>query len=327
MSFIGKVSREYFNAILRIILPATGFLFIMQALFQPLEGQELFRIWFLASNNGKYVIWHSGMPLRIFVMVSSFTLFLLTTHPSELMSDLTRRGLPGQFAYVIISTLQIFAANASQGTDHHRRPTFTRTGYAEQFPQTGQCSLIPLVGPLVFGSLVEVEERAIAIEAAGSHPHRVKTSLHEIPDTNSDRSDSLDAASTLVIISLAPQIMAIVNLQNVTYKYPLTDSPALQNINLQVKEGEFVAVVGPNGAGKSTLCYTLAGFVPHFFKGELTGTVEVAGMESSKSTLDEWVLNVGLAFQNPFNQISGAKYTVFEELLLDWKTSACRATK
>ncbi|HMX18955.1 MAG TPA: ABC transporter ATP-binding protein, partial [Anaerolineales bacterium] len=91
-------------------------------------------------------------------------------------------------------------------------------------------------------------------------------------------------------------------------------TPALQNVNLQVNEGEFVAVVGPNGAGKSTLCYTLAGFAPHFFKGEMSGTVEVAGKESSKSTLDEWVLNVGLAFQNPFNQISGAKYTVFEEI-------------
>jgi energy-coupling factor transporter ATP-binding protein EcfA2 len=108
--------------------------------------------------------------------------------------------------------------------------------------------------------------------------------------------------------------MAIVNLNNVTYKYPLTNSPALQNVNLQVAEGEFVAVVGPNGAGKSTLCYALAGFVPHFFKGELTGMVEVDGKDLLKSTLSEWVLNVGLAFQNPFNQISGAKYTVFEEL-------------
>ncbi|MBL8080934.1 MAG: ABC transporter ATP-binding protein [Anaerolineales bacterium] len=108
--------------------------------------------------------------------------------------------------------------------------------------------------------------------------------------------------------------MAFVNLKNVTYKYPLTDKPALQNINLQIKEGEFVAIVGPNGAGKSTLCYTLAGFAPHFFKGELSGTVEVAGKISNQSTLDEWVLNVGLAFQNPFNQISGAKYTVFEEI-------------
>jgi len=108
--------------------------------------------------------------------------------------------------------------------------------------------------------------------------------------------------------------MAIVNLQNVTYKYPLTDAPALQKINLQVNEGEFLAVVGPNGAGKSTLCYTIAGFVPHFFKGEITGVVEVAGKESNKSSLPEWVLNVGLAFQNPFNQISGAKYTVYEEI-------------
>ncbi len=108
--------------------------------------------------------------------------------------------------------------------------------------------------------------------------------------------------------------MAIVTLQNVTYKYPLTETPVLQNVNLQINEGEFVAVIGPNGAGKSTLCYTLAGFVPHFFKGELTGTVEVAGVETHQSSLNEWVLNVGLAFQNPFNQISGAKYTVFEEI-------------
>jgi energy-coupling factor transporter ATP-binding protein EcfA2 len=108
--------------------------------------------------------------------------------------------------------------------------------------------------------------------------------------------------------------MAIVNVQNVTYQYPLTEAPVLQDVNLRVEEGEFVALIGPNGAGKSTLCYTLAGFVPHFFKGELSGIVEVAGVESHNAVLSEWVLNVGLAFQNPFNQISGAKYTVFEEL-------------
>jgi len=108
--------------------------------------------------------------------------------------------------------------------------------------------------------------------------------------------------------------MAVVELKNVTYKYPLTDAPVLQKINLQVNEGEFVAIIGPNGAGKSTLCYAIAGFVPHFFKGEIAGAVEVAGIESSQSNLQEWVLNVGLAFQNPFNQISGAKFTVFEEI-------------
>jgi energy-coupling factor transport system ATP-binding protein len=108
--------------------------------------------------------------------------------------------------------------------------------------------------------------------------------------------------------------MAIVQLKHVTYQYPTTEKPALTDINLQVEEGEFVAVIGPNGAGKSTLCYTIAGFVPHFFKGEMAGSVEVAGQDLLTSTLNDWVLTVGLAFQNPFNQISGAKYTVFEEI-------------
>lgn len=108
--------------------------------------------------------------------------------------------------------------------------------------------------------------------------------------------------------------MVIVNLNKVTYSYPLTDLPALSSVDLQVKEGEFVAIIGPNGAGKSTLCYTLAGFIPHFFKGQLDGIVNVAGVETKSSTLNEWVMNVGLVFQNPFNQISGAKYSVYEEV-------------
>lgn len=108
--------------------------------------------------------------------------------------------------------------------------------------------------------------------------------------------------------------MPIVNLEGVTYKYPLTETPALNNASLQVDAGEFVAVIGPNGAGKSTLCYTIAGFIPHFFKGELEGSVQVAGLDTLQSTLSQCVVETGLAFQNPFNQISGAKYTVFEEI-------------
>ena len=108
--------------------------------------------------------------------------------------------------------------------------------------------------------------------------------------------------------------MAVLKLHNVTYQYPLTETPVLKNINLEVQEGEFLAVIGPNGAGKSTLCYTISGFVPHFYKGELNGTVEIAGVETHESSLSQWVVNAGLVFQNPFNQISGAKYTVYEEI-------------
>lgn len=108
--------------------------------------------------------------------------------------------------------------------------------------------------------------------------------------------------------------MALIELRDVTYLYPAAASPALQSLNLQVNEGELVALVGANGAGKSTLCYTLAGFVPHFYHGELKGTVTVAGAVTHLTPLSELVLTLGLVFQNPFSQISGAKFTVYEEI-------------
>lgn len=108
--------------------------------------------------------------------------------------------------------------------------------------------------------------------------------------------------------------MAIVEIEHLTYSYPYTDQPALRDLSLQVEEGEFVAIIGANGAGKSTLCYTLTGFVPHFFHGEMEGRVTVAGLETRDHPLEDIVLVAGLAFQNPSNQISGAKFTVYEEV-------------
>lgn len=185
LSFLGKVSREYFATALRLILPAAGFIFIMQALFQPVGENVIFRFWFLDVTQ-ESLAFAFRVAVRIAVMISAFSLLLMTTHPSELMSDLTRRGLPGQFAYVIISTLQILPQMQSKAqtiiSAQRSRGLDTESSFLRRAG-----SLVPLVGPLVFGSLVEVEERAIAIEARGFTSTRAKTSLHEILDTNTDR--------------------------------------------------------------------------------------------------------------------------------------------
>ena len=185
LSVIGRVSREYFSAAFRLIIPAATFLFLMQSFFQPVGEDVIFQFHFLDVTRESFLFAFSNA-MRIIVMVSAFTIFLLTTHPSELMSDLTRRGLPGQFAYVIISTLQILPqvqAKAQTIISAQRSRGLETEG--SFLKRAG--ALIPLIGPLVFGSLVEVEERAIAIEARGFTSKHAKTSLHEIPDTSSDK--------------------------------------------------------------------------------------------------------------------------------------------
>lgn len=88
----------------------------------------------------------------------------------------------------------------------------------------------------------------------------------------------------------------------------------MQNINIEIKKGEFWAVIGKNGSGKTTLCNILRRFVPDFYKGELTGKITLEGKELKDYSQKEIVQKIGFVFQNPFTQISGVKNTVFEEI-------------
>ena len=182
---VGRVHRQYLSLLIKLVLPTILFMFIMQSLFLPGGETLLFTVGIFEVYRETALSAFLTVS-RIFVMISSFAILLLTTHPSELMSDLTRRGLPAQFAYVIISTLQILpqmqakaqtiiSAQRSRGLD-------TESSFLRRMG-----SLTPLIGPLVFGSLAEVEERAIAIEARGFTSKKIKTSLYEIPDRSSDQ--------------------------------------------------------------------------------------------------------------------------------------------
>ncbi len=109
-------------------------------------------------------------------------------------------------------------------------------------------------------------------------------------------------------------IMDGIIIEHLKYKYPGTDKLALNDISLSVRPGEFIGIIGRNESGKSSLCQAIAGLIPHFYKGAYGGRVLVDGIEVKKVSVDELCETVGIVFQNPFNQVTGSKATVYEEI-------------
>ncbi len=93
--------------------------------------------------------------------------------------------------------------------------------------------------------------------------------------------------------------MSEIKIENLSFRYRANGEDVLKELNLTVKEGEFVAVIGRNGSGKSTLAKLMNGLLL-----PTKGEVIVDGMKTtSKSDLFEIRKRVGVVFQNPDNQL------------------------
>ncbi|PNG22744.1 energy-coupling factor ABC transporter ATP-binding protein [Streptomyces cahuitamycinicus] len=106
----------------------------------------------------------------------------------------------------------------------------------------------------------------------------------------------------------------MIEFRNFSLTYPTGSRPALREIDLVVPRGQICAVVGAEGAGKTTLAGVISGVVPHMTGGDPTGSARVGGRLLAKTQPSELVGEVGLVMQNPFNQLSGARFSLREEL-------------
>lgn len=98
-------------------------------------------------------------------------------------------------------------------------------------------------------------------------------------------------------------VKPIIELKDVTFTYPGSETSVLKNVNLTIDPGEFTAIIGGNGSGKSTLCKTFNGLIPQFYVGDFEGEVIVNDLTAADHSVSELSQNIGYVYQDFENQL------------------------
>lgn len=123
---------------------------------------------------------------RLLLALGATLQLMLSTRPDRLMLALRELGLPNAIAYIVLTALQIFPRfqeRASVILDAQQaRGLELQVNIFRRLPL-----LVPMVSPLILGSIVEVEERAMALETrAFNHPGE-RSQLESLEDSSVQR--------------------------------------------------------------------------------------------------------------------------------------------
>ena len=118
------------------------------------------------------------------------------------------------------------------------------------------------------------------------------------------KSDLIAADRAGMAGAAEPADGAMLRAERFSFTYEGTRRPALADIDLEVRPGEFLGIVGPTGAGKSTLLQCLCGVIPFYNHGTRQGAVYVKGREVAQyKGLHDITAVVSLVMQDPEMQL------------------------
>jgi energy-coupling factor transport system permease protein len=140
--------------------------------------------------------------VRLFAISLSIGLFIMTTEPRAFVFDLERRGVPPRAAFVAVATIEAVPTLVERAT------TISESQRARGLDTEGSFvarvrGLLPIVGPVIIGSLTDVEERSLALESrAFSRPGR-RHLLWAMPDSGWERAVRWVLVAALVVAAAA----------------------------------------------------------------------------------------------------------------------------
>lgn len=96
----------------------------------------------------------------------------------------------------------------------------------------------------------------------------------------------------------------MIRIDHVTFSYGEESESAggVQDINLNIEDGQFIVLCGESGCGKTTITRLINGLIPHYYEGKMSGNVWVNKAKISEQPLYDTAKTVGSVFQNPRSQ-------------------------
>ena len=96
----------------------------------------------------------------------------------------------------------------------------------------------------------------------------------------------------------------MIRIDHVTFSYgeESESTGGVQDINLNIEDGQFIVLCGESGCGKTTITRLINGLIPHYYEGQMAGEVWVNGEKVSEQPLYDTAAVVGSVFQNPRSQ-------------------------
>jgi len=200
----GGLGRRYLRSLAIGTLPVIASIILVNLFFYPNSTDVIFAIGpFEATQEGL----DFGLPIaaRLIAAVAATLWFLQSTRPDDLMETLIQRGAGPKLAFVVLSTIQTvprMAAKARRILEAQQARGLRTSGSVSSRVR----ALVPLVGPLVIGSLNDVRERALALEARAFGSSGERTAYRIVAFDAGDR--FLTGAAFVALAALPVYVVA-----------------------------------------------------------------------------------------------------------------------
>lgn len=184
-----------------VALPLAVSVLVVNLFFFPAGATTLFRIGPIAAT-AEGLAFAIETLVRLMAITGALVLFYLTTPIGSLVVDLERRGVSARVAFVVsasVRTVPAIVERAGQIADAQRARALDTEGSVWRRIR----GLVPLVGPVLLGSIGDVEARAMALEARGFSRSGPRSLLWAPADRPAER-----VARWLMILSVPAVLVA-----------------------------------------------------------------------------------------------------------------------